>query len=163
MRKLMLVTLGLVAAIAALPLTAQPMGRGFLFRPCLRQAGVVLSPAQRDKLRVLHDEIRLEMDKLRPQFRTMRADLLKAMADPAVPDAKVKALFKQNQKKRQELMGKLHEKFIQVRHILTPEQLRKLSATPACLEPGHGRRGPGKGFKRGRRGHGQGRGMGPNR
>ena len=165
MKRFSIAILGLLTALAALPAVAQPGGRGMMLRRCLRAANVQLTVEQRDKLRTLRDKNRLEMDKIRPQIRKLRVKALKALADTALSDAQVRKVFQDVQDQRIKLMRKFSNGFIQLRHILTPEQLKKIADTPACLEPGKAMRRGGPGCTgrgcRHHRGMMRGKGRGP--
>ena len=135
MKRITLIAAGLVMALTTVPVTAHPHSGAMMIKRCLRMANVQLTQGQRDKLRLLRDQIRLQRDKLRVRLRKLRARDLKAFANPNLTDKQVIQTLKKDWAKRMELMSKVMDQFIKIRHILTPQQLKKIANTPQCLEP----------------------------
>ncbi len=135
MKRLTLIAAGLIMALTTVPVAAHPHGGAMMIKRCLRMANVQLTQAQRDKLRLLRDQMRLQRDKLRPQMRKLRIRDIKAFANPNLTDKQVIKIIQKDRAKRMELMSNVMEKFIRIRDILTPQQLKKIANTPKCLEP----------------------------
>jgi Spy/CpxP family protein refolding chaperone len=99
-----------------------------------------LSKEQIDKMQELRGRLYAETRDLRYELSQKQLEMRKLFTDPKIEDATVLAKQKELISLRQKLMDKMAQMPLEMRKVLTPEQLQKIDQMPV------GRFGVGMGF-----------------
>jgi Spy/CpxP family protein refolding chaperone len=111
----------LIAALALLPLAAQPApGRGPQAEG--RQQALQLTEAQRTSIRAIREKRRPDLTARRDAMLHARIDLRSALRDPATPETRLRVLYDKASAARFELLLTQRALRQEVRAVLTPEQ-----------------------------------------
>jgi Spy/CpxP family protein refolding chaperone len=109
-----------IAALALLPLAAQPAPRGP--RTEGFQQALQLTEAQRTSLRAIREKRRPDLTAKRDAVQHARIDLRSALQDLSIPEARLRALYDKASAARFELVLARRALRLELRSVLTPEQ-----------------------------------------
>ena len=114
----------LILALLTLPLAAQPgPGRG----PRTERIGraLNLTEVQKTSIRAIRDKHRADLILRRDAVKHARIDLRTALHDASTPEARLRALYDKASAARFDMILEQRSLRLEVRAILTPEQLAK--------------------------------------